>query len=183
MRPGGGNAPSGAEQGKQFRPDSAIMLQKIVSGGQTGVDRAALDAAIGAGLDHGGWCPAGRRAEDGAIPERYHLHETPSKGYRQRTDWNVRDSSGTLVLVRLEPAGGTRYTVSCARRYRKPLFMIRLDGTEHAGEVVQWVDDLDISVLNVAGPRESSDSTLYDDARSFLEKVISYDRMRIPAGS
>jgi hypothetical protein len=73
-------------------------LQRIVSGGQAGVDRAALDWAIARGIPHGGWCPAGRIAEDGMIPERYQLRETASPGYRERTRRNVEDSDGTLIL-------------------------------------------------------------------------------------
>ena len=74
------------------------MIRKIISGGQTGVDRAALDWAMKYGIQHGGWCPAGRRAEDGAIPERYSLQETPARQYQQRTRWNVRDSDATLII-------------------------------------------------------------------------------------
>ncbi|MCZ6552322.1 MAG: hypothetical protein O7A67_00850, partial [SAR324 cluster bacterium] len=95
---------------------SAVPLQRIVSGGQSGVDRAALDAALATGLPCGGWCPRGRRAEDGPIHERYHLLETPSRRYAQRTEWNVRDSDGTLLLTRREPSRGTALTRRLASR-------------------------------------------------------------------
>jgi hypothetical protein len=163
--------------------DSAAMLEKIVSGGQTGVDRAALDAAIGAGLACGGWCPAGRRAEDGVIPDCYRLKETPSGKYRQRTEWNVRDSDGTLVLVRGIPQGGTRYAVYCALRLGRQFCLVSLDGSEDPGRVAAWIDSRMIAVLNVAGPRASSDRHIYADARSFLDQVIYYGRKRTPAGS
>jgi hypothetical protein len=149
------------------------MLKSIVSGGQTGVDRGALDAAIAAGLAHGGWCPRGRRAEDGRIPSRYGLVETPSGDYSVRTGWNVRDSDGTLVLTRGgRPAGGTKLTVEQARLFGRPCLIVALDGTEAAGRVAGWIDAWKISVLNVAGPRESSCPGINEKARIFLTQVL-----------
>src|SRR5438876_1977372 len=87
-----------------------MIVSKIISGGQTGVDRAALDVALELGIPCGGWCPQGRRAEDGVIPARYPLRETPWWGYPQRTEWNVRDSDGTLILAEGEPDRGTVLT-------------------------------------------------------------------------
>src|SRR5437660_8666127 len=100
------------------------MFTKLISGGQTGVDRAALDVALELGLPCGGWCPRGRKAEDGVIPDRYPLAETPSPSYRQRTRWNVRDSDGTLILVRGRPTGGTALTLASARRLGKPVLVV-----------------------------------------------------------
>ena len=91
-------------------------MRKVVSGGPTGVDRAALDAACALGLALGGWCPRGRRAEDGAIPAEYPLRETPGEDYAERTEWNVRDASATLVLTRGQPSPGTALTIELARR-------------------------------------------------------------------
>src|SRR4051794_16307480 len=102
------------------------MLKKIISGGQTGVDRAALDVALELDLPCGGWCPRGRRSEDGAIPDRYPLSETPSEEYPERTEWNVRDSDGTLILTRGTPDRGTALTQRLANRHRKPLFVVDL---------------------------------------------------------
>jgi predicted Rossmann fold nucleotide-binding protein DprA/Smf involved in DNA uptake len=98
-----------------------IRPSKIISGGQTGVDRAALDAALAAGIALGGWCPKGRLAEDGPLPEHYPLEQTPRRSYRQRTEWNVRDSDGTLVLYWGELQGGTLATVKLADQYRRPI--------------------------------------------------------------
>src|SRR3954454_8651242 len=94
----------------------AVMFTKIVSGGQTGVDRAALDVALALGIPCGGWCPKGRKAEDGPIEDRYPLSETPSSDYRQRTLWNIRDSDATLILTWGEPTGGTLLTVKECRK-------------------------------------------------------------------
>lgn len=102
----------------------------IVSGGQTGVDRAALDFAIARGYPHGGWCPRGRRAEDGVLHDRYQLVETESRNYRQRTRRNVTDSDATLILSIGEPEGGTLTTLRYAQQYSKPMQVVSLDRTE-----------------------------------------------------
>ena len=129
---------------------------KVISGGQTGVDRAALDAAMAAGLPVGGWCPRGRRAEDGPIPDRYPLRETPTAEYAIRTEWNVRDSDGTLILTEGPLTGGTLATAELARdRYRRPLLVLDFEAQPDPGAVLPWLRAHDIQVLNVAGPRES----------------------------
>jgi len=133
---------------------------KIVSGGQTGADRAALDFALEHGLRHGGWCPQGRLAEDGAIDRCYRLQETPSPGYAQRTEWNVRDADATVVFS-LHPqlAGGTLLTMEMARRLGKPcLHLTRRGAATPPGERLrQFLVEHNIHVLNVAGPRASTD--------------------------
>ncbi|NTW51196.1 MAG: molybdenum cofactor carrier [Chlorobiaceae bacterium] len=159
------------------------MLSKIVSGGQTGVDRGALDAAIASGLDHAGWCPKGRKAEEGSIPACYRLCETPSSRYAERTEWNVRDSCGTLVLSCGALRGGTKLTVKFARRYGRPCLVVALDGRQDAGDVAKWIRESNIEVLNVAGPRESSRPGIETDARRFVAEVICRDRSHTPAGS
>jgi hypothetical protein len=145
---------------------------KIVSGGQTGVDRAALAAARAAGLPCGGWCPRGRGAEDGPIDESYPLTETPSEDYAQRTEWNVRDSDGTLVLTRGRPSGGTAFTIATARRLRRPLFVLDLAGGPSPDEALGWIEAEGIGVLNVAGPRESQRPGIGEEARRFLERLF-----------
>ena len=148
------------------------MIQEVVTGGQTGVDRAALDAAMAAGIAVGGWCPRGRRAEDGPIAERYPLRETPSDAYAQRTAWNVRDSDGTLVLVVGEPEGGTRLTIEEARRRDKPCLVQRLDADDVLRAVSAWLDEHGIRRLNVGGPRESEAPGIYAAASAFLARLF-----------
>lgn len=148
------------------------MVLRIVSGGQTGVDRAALDFALSKGLLHGGWCPKGRRAEDGSIEERYRLVETPSRSYRQRTEWNVRDSDGTLVITgNPKRSGGTRYTMKMARKLGRPCIAVEPDDPDAPAEVLRWLESNGIEALNVAGPRESTEPAIYDSAMAFLEKL------------
>lgn len=161
------------------------QLEQIVSGGQTGVDQAALDAALEIGVRAGGWCPLGRRSENGRIPERYPLKETPARSYAVRTEWNARDSDGTLILVLDEISSGTRLTIDAARTHEKPLQIIHLEparqpgllGDENSVEesialVVDWIQRHRIRSLNVAGPRGSSNARVYALARSFLTAVL-----------
>ena len=131
----------------------------IISGGQTGADRAALDFAIAHGLTHGGWCPRGRRAEDCSIAPQYLLRETPSTHYSQRTQWNVRDSDATVVFsIKPRLAGGTRLTFELARRLGKPVLQLSRDESDvaTAGQLLRaFVVDQEVRTLNVAGPRAS----------------------------
>ena len=145
----------------------------MISGGQTGVDRAALDVARELGVPCGGWCPRGRRAEDGPIPESYPLRETPSASYPERTAWNVRDSDGTLVVTRGRPRGGTALTVSLARRAGKPVMVANLDGGTRASEIRKFILSNEIRILNVAGPRESEAPGVHDQAAALLREVLS----------
>ena len=148
------------------------VVQKIVSGGQTGVDRAALDIALECGLACGGWCPKGRKAEDGLIDARYPLRETPSGAYEQRTEWNVRDSDGTLVLTRGPVRGGTADTVAFATRSHKPCLIIDLDQPAKVEASRTWVSEHQIRTLNVAGPRESKSPGIYEQAMAFLHQLV-----------
>jgi len=153
-------------------------MLKVVSGGQTGVDRAALDAARAAGLPCGGWCPRGRRAEDGPIDRAYPLTETPSEAYAQRTEWNVRDSDGTLVLTRGRPSGGTAFTITVARRQRRPFLVLDLADDPKPEEARRWLESGRIAVLNVAGPRESQSPGIGGEARGFLERLFRLNSTR-----
>jgi len=150
------------------------VLTKIISGGQTGVDRAALDVALELGLPCGGWCPRGRRAEDGPLSPRYPLVETPRKAYPQRTEWNVRDADGTLVLFRGAPDRGTSLTLALAKRYGRPRLALDLAGDIDPGQVRSWLAAGDIQVLNVAGPRESRTPGIYLEAARFLRALLGH---------
>jgi hypothetical protein len=146
----------------------------IVSGGQTGVDRAALDAARAAGLACDGWCPRGRLAEDGPIDPRYPLAETPSAEPAERTAWNVRDSDATLVLAPGEPAGGTALAVERARALGRPLWVHDLDaGPLDRAAVRAWLAGEGVARLNVAGPRESERPGVARRARAELDALFA----------
>ncbi len=132
------------------------ILTKIISGGQTGADRAALDWAIQNNIVYGGWCPQGRRAEDGVIPDRYVLQETESKGYMQRTKWNVRDSDATLIITLApELVGGSLFTFEYAKKMAKPCMHIHPDDA-WPKQIKHFLESNLIQVLNVAGPRCSN---------------------------
>jgi hypothetical protein len=148
-------------------------VDKIVSGGQTGVDRAALDIALGLGLACGGWVPRGRRAEDGPIAARYPMRETARAGYHRRTRYNVRDSDATLIVTRGPPTGGTALTVACAQELRRPLFVADLRAGADPAAVRGWLEREGVRILNVAGPRESSCPGIYRAAAAFLHAVLT----------
>jgi hypothetical protein len=153
----------------------ARLLARLVSGGQTGVDRAALDVALALGIPCGGWCPRGRRAEDAPLPERYPLSETPSADYTQRTEWNVRDSDGTLVLAPGPPDGGSALTLELAERLRRPSLAVDPRDLARIEEVREWLERQRVRTLNVAGPRESRVPGAYDAARRFLGVLLERD--------
>ncbi len=136
------------------------------------MDRAALDVALELGLPCGGWCPKGRRAEDGAIPDRYPLQETSSSDYRVRTEKNIEESDGTLVLAWGTPMGGTALTLKLARRHHKPYFVVDLVHGGDALSVQEWGWAKEIRILNVAGPRESEAPGIHARATSFLKEVL-----------
>lgn len=156
------------------------MIACVVSGGQTGVDRAALDAAIASGVGYGGWCPRGGRAEDhpdppGLLTSYPGLLETPTADPTTRTRWNVRDSHATLVLnVDGVDSPGTRLTVDTARHLGRPVLVTTVLAPTI---VLDWLrpmgDDL---ILNVAGPRESEAPGLYADALRMLTEVLRQSR-------
>ena len=138
------------------QPDGDTLLLTIVSGGQTGADRAALDWAIAHRLKHGGWCPAGRLAEDGLIPDRYQLRETPSAAYPERTRLNVEDSDATLIISPRPLEGGTLLTVKHAEEVEKPMLIVTSENEEDApGFLRTFIQEHEVSILNVAGPRAS----------------------------
>jgi len=157
----------GQAGGTGFRP------AKIVTGGQTGVDRAALDAAIALGIPHGGWCPKGRLADDGTIPPHYRLTETESPDYAVRTERNVRDSDGTLILCRGSPTGGTELTLRLAERWEKPHLVVDPDRPPDLDAARRWLAENRPAVLNVAGPRESQSRGIAAGSEAFLRRLFT----------
>jgi hypothetical protein len=156
------------------------MIKKIISGGQTGADRAALDVAIKLGIPHGGWIPKGRKAEDGSLPDKYQLQEMPTASYPKRTEQNVIDSDGTLIICRSKPTGGSDYTREMALKHKKHLLHIDLNLTtsyDAASLILSWVNLHPIEVLNVAGPRESKDPDIYNDVFRILEMTFKMHRI------
>jgi hypothetical protein len=148
------------------------MIKKIISGGQTGADRAALDVAIKLNVPYGGWIPKGRKTEDGPLPDKYQLQEMPTSSYPVRTEQNVIDSDGTLIFSRGKPTGGTDYTRQMVLKHKKQLLHIDLNfrtSYDAAYLLSSWIDLQHIKILNVAGPRASKDSTIYNDAFRVLE--------------
>ncbi|MBF0146255.1 MAG: putative molybdenum carrier protein [Magnetococcales bacterium] len=149
------------------------MVVKIVSGGQTGVDRAALDFAMAKGIEAGGWCPKGRRAEDGTIPQEYPLMETHREDYPYRTILNVIDSDGTLILFTGRLRGGSALTLRCAQKHQVPCMSVDLRQEYRLEEVKQWIERNGIEILNVAGPRESENRGIHDAAMQFFMQLWS----------
>jgi hypothetical protein len=149
-----------------------LVVRRLVSGGQTGVDRAALDVALDLGLPCGGWCPRGRRAEDGRIPDRYPLVETPTRFYPERTERNVRGSDGTLILAPGRPRGGTALTARLAGSIGRPYLVIDLSQPADPEAVRRWIEARRIAKLNVAGPRESEAPGVYQKASGLLRAIL-----------
>jgi hypothetical protein len=148
-------------------------LPRIVSGGQTGVDRAALDVALEFGWECGGWCPAGRGAEDGPIPPRYPLRETPSSDPAQRTAWNVRDSDATLLLTSRAASPGTEVARDAARELGRPVYAWHVTSPADVGSFRRWLQVYRVGTLNVAGPRESESPGVYDATRALLRTLLA----------
>jgi hypothetical protein len=151
---------------QRFRPE------RIVSGGQTGVDRGALDAAIALGISHGGWCPRGRLAEDGTIPPVYQLTETDSPDYAFRTEKNVLCSDATLILCHGRPSGGTELTLRLATRHKRPCLVSDLSEATTMVKVRRWLATVRPGTLNVAGPRESQCRGIAAEAAALIVRLF-----------
>ena len=152
------------------------MLTKIISGGQTGADRAALDVAIALDIPHGGWIPKGRKTEDGILPDKYKLQEMPTASYPKRTEKNILDSDGTLIFSRGKLTGGSALTRKLAKQHERPWLHVDLDkvvGTGAVHIIAVWIDENDIEILNVAGPRASKDPGIHDFVMGILEAVLN----------
>jgi hypothetical protein len=152
-----------------------MLIKKIISGAQTGADRAALDFAIKNDIPYDGWVPKGRIAEDGIIPEKYHVHEAPSKDYKRRTELNVLHSDGTLILTHGELTGGSALTRTFAIKHKKPYLYINLFAMpvfKASTDITRWIKQHGIEILNVAGSRASKDSKIYVATMKILESVF-----------
>ena len=168
-------APESSRSAVSPEGDDMEAVLKVISGGQTGVDRAALDVAMSLGLEVGGWCPRGRTADDGKVPAQYPLTETRAEELHVRTQRNVETSSATLVLTRGAPTGGTRFTVEVASSMRRPLLIVDLQhgGTEDPiSRVTHWLERVRPRVLNVAGPRESGAPGIGGQASRVLTEAL-----------
>ena len=151
------------------------MITRIISGGQTGADRAALDFAIKHNLHYGGWVPKGRKTEDGTLPEKYQLQEMPTPDYSKRTKQNVLDSDGTLIVSHGFLTGGSALTEFLAEEHNKPYLHIDLNllSMQEAAQIInQWIQSYKLKVLNVAGPRASKDPKIYQAIMNLLEKAF-----------
>ncbi len=156
------------------------MIEKIISGGQTGADRAALDSAIRLGIPHGGWLPEGRKTEDGALPERYLLKELQGGGYQERTEQNVIDSDATVIISHGNLSGGSKLTAGFAKKHARPrlhLDMNMLSPAEAAAQLNQWAGKHAVKILNVAGPRASGDDMIYNTVTDILTLAFSSGQM------
>ncbi len=148
------------------------LIKKIISGGQTGADRAALDFAIEVGIPHGGWVPKGRKAEDGSVPAQYNLQEMPTSSFPARTEQNVVDSHGTLIISHGRLSGGSLRTKNLAGQHKRPYLHIDLtktNGFMAAAKIINWISAYGIETLNVAGPRASKDPQIYNETLKVLK--------------
>ncbi len=150
------------------------MIQKIISGAQTGADRAGIDAAIESGIEYGGWVPKGRKAEDGTVPEKYtKLQEMTKGGYPERTEQNVIDSDGTVIFGYGKLTTGSALTRKLAKQHKKPFLHIDLDIVKNSVPVIKdWIIDWDIKVLNVAGRKASKAPEISDVVKGIIKQVL-----------
>ncbi len=150
------------------------MIKKIISGAQTGADRAGLDAAIESGVDYGGWLPDGRKAEDGIVPGKYtKLREITGGSYPQRTEQNVIDSDGTVIFGYGRLTTGSALTLKLTKQHKKPYLHIDLDITKNPVPVIkEWIIERDISVLNIAGRKASKAPGIYDRVKDIVKQVL-----------
>ena len=149
-----------------------MKIKKIISGGQTGADRAALDFAIKNNIPHGGWIPKGRLTEEGHLSKDYHLKETKSSNYEERTEKNVVDSDGTMIFYYEELSGGSLLTYRLTLKHKRPVKLINLDVVQSLDEIQNWITENKIGTLNIAGLRASYCPTIYEDVERFLGKLF-----------
>jgi hypothetical protein len=159
------------------------MLEKIISGGQTGADQGALDTAIRLGIDHGGWIPRGRKTEDGPLPDKYRLTEMPTAEYHLRTEKNVVSAEATVIFSHGPLSGGSLLTQQVAERHGRPCLHVDLEtksAFDAARNVSDWIQRYNIRVLNVAGPRASEDPRIYQVTADILESTYYLGLVQMP---
>ena len=159
------------------------MLEKIISGGQTGADHGALDTAIRLGIDHGGWIPRGHKTEAGPLPDKYHLTEMPTDEYHLRTEKNVVSAEATVIFSHGPLTGGSLLTQQLAERHGRPCQLFDLDAItafDAARELNDWIQAYNIRVLNVAGPRASQDPDIYQATMDILESAYYLGLVQMP---
>lgn len=152
------------------------MIKKIISGGQTGADQAGLDTAIKLNIPHGGWIPKGRRTENGLLPDKYHLEEMPTESYPKRTEKNILESDGTLIVSHGKLTGGSSLTRKLAKQHNKPWLHIDMDNLQSTDAVKilnSWLDRNNIQSLNVAGARASKDPKIHHATIALLESALN----------
>lgn len=155
------------------------MIKKIISGGQTGADQAALDFALKTGIEHGGWIPRGRLTELGPLNNKYKLQETKSDKYEERTEKNVLSADATLIFCRGQLSGGSLYTLILTQKHKKPAFVVDLDLLDKKDLIQPTLEDLrrwilrhNVQILNIAGPRASKDLQIYSDVKKYLKNLF-----------
>ena len=152
------------------------MIEKIISGGQTGVDQAALDVAIELNISHGGWIPKGRKTEDGILPDKYQLKEMPTASYPPRTEKNILDSDGTLIICHGKLTGGSALTRKMAKKHDRPLLhldMDKLSVSDASKTTASWIGRNNVQVLNVAGSRASKNPEIYKTTVEILKTALT----------
>jgi hypothetical protein len=162
-----------------------MQIVKIISGGQTGADQAALDAAMELGIDHGGWISKGRLTEDGPLPETYNLEETSTGSDSGSSERNVLDSGGTVVITRGPPSGGSKLTVALAHRHGRPclhLDLQRVHPLKASSKLYQWILAHGVQVLNVAGSRIAEDRAIYNDVYQVIWGLFVLDTLGAEPG-
>jgi hypothetical protein len=172
-----------APYGDSFHSHGRRIFERVVSGGQTGADQGALDAALKLGHPCGGWCPMARRSEAGPIPDKYPLQEHPFPQYPARAEANVVDSDGTLVFIYGEPTGGTGLTIKYARKHEKPVYIFDFEAdalNQDPEKVWLWGHENNVFTLNVAGPRESGEPGTRDLVEAVMLMVLKFAREAYP---
>jgi len=162
------------------------VIKKIISGGQTGADQGALDAAIKYSFPYGGWIPKGRLTENGSLPDEYKLKEMSTKNYPARTEKNVLASDGTVIITHGKLTGGSALTKKLAEKHKRPFLHINLNETPAflaSSEINAWINENNIEILNVAGSRASKDPKIYEDTTYIIQGVILLGIVKAQSGS